>query len=64
MQCNILLPESSFLILRDGLCYSQRWILVGIVSLPQHLIKWAILYFLDCKTQLQGNGLRVFTLLF
>lgn len=60
MQCNILLPESSFITLRDGLCSSRRWILVGFVSLSQHLIKLATLYFLGCKTQLDGNGLRVF----
>lgn len=34
------------------------------MSLSQHLMKLATLYFLDCKTQLDGNGLRVFAAFF
>lgn len=64
MQCNILLPESSFITMRDGLSSSRRWILEGFVSLSQLLIKWSILYFLDRKRRLKGNGLGVFTILF
>ena len=48
-----LLPESSFITLRDGLCSSQRWISVGFASLSRHFIKGAILYFIDCKIQLE-----------
>lgn len=50
--------------MRDGLSSSWRWILEGFVSLSQHLIKRGILYFLDHKTRLKGNGLRVFTVFF
>lgn len=53
MQCCVLLPESSFLTLKDGLCSPPEMDLSEFCETSQQLVKWAILYFPGCKTQMK-----------
>lgn len=53
MQCCVLLPESSFLTLKDGLCSPPEMDPSRFCETSQHLVKWAILHFPDCKTQMK-----------